>query len=104
MTSTVLPPVDAPEIWCAGVTYERSRDARLEEAQTDARDVYALVYDADRPELFMKDASMRRTVGPDHRDARFCHGSACGIAAVGVKNVAGIEVRRFRREKQQRSR
>ena len=61
---TLLPPVDAPEIWCAGVTYERSRDARLEEAETDARDVYSLVYDAERPELFMKDAAMRRTVGP----------------------------------------
>jgi 2-dehydro-3-deoxy-D-arabinonate dehydratase len=60
----LLAPVEAPEIWCAGVTYERSRDARLEEAQTDARDVYALVYDADRPELFLKDAQMRRTVGP----------------------------------------
>jgi 2-dehydro-3-deoxy-D-arabinonate dehydratase len=60
----LLPPIEAPEIWCAGVTYERSRDARLEEARTDARDVYALVYDADRPELFLKDAQMRRTVGP----------------------------------------
>jgi 2-dehydro-3-deoxy-D-arabinonate dehydratase len=60
----LLPPVDAPEIWCAGVTYERSRDARLEEAETDARDVYALVYEADRPELFLKDAAMRRSVGP----------------------------------------
>jgi 2-dehydro-3-deoxy-D-arabinonate dehydratase len=59
-----LAPIHAPEIWCAGVTYERSRDARLEEAKTDARDVYALVYDADRPELFMKDANMARTVGP----------------------------------------
>ena len=59
-----------PEIWCAGVTYERSRDARLEEAQTDARDVYALVYDADRPELFLKDAGMRRTVGPGGNDSR----------------------------------
>jgi 2-dehydro-3-deoxy-D-arabinonate dehydratase len=60
----LLAPIHAPEIWCAGVTYERSRDARLEEAQTEARDVYALVYDADRPELFLKDAQMRRTVGP----------------------------------------
>jgi len=60
----LLAPVDAPEIWCAGVTYERSRDARLEEAATDARDVYALVYEAERPELFLKDAGMRRTVGP----------------------------------------
>src|SRR4029077_15774118 len=38
----LLVPIEAPEIWCAGVTYERSRDARLEEAATDARDVYAL--------------------------------------------------------------
>ena len=60
----LLAPIHAPEVWCAGVTYERSRDARLEEARTDARDVYALVYDAERPELFMKDAEMRRTVGP----------------------------------------
>ena len=60
----LLAPIEAPEIWCAGVTYERSRDARLEEAETEARDVYALVYDADRPELFLKDAGMRRTVGP----------------------------------------
>jgi 2-dehydro-3-deoxy-D-arabinonate dehydratase len=60
----LLPPIHAPEIWCAGVTYERSRDARLEEAATDARDVYALVYEAERPELFLKDAGMRRTVGP----------------------------------------
>jgi 2-dehydro-3-deoxy-D-arabinonate dehydratase len=60
----LLAPIEAPEIWCAGVTYERSRDARLEEAATDARDVYALVYEAERPELFLKDAAMRRTVGP----------------------------------------
>jgi 2-dehydro-3-deoxy-D-arabinonate dehydratase len=58
------PPICAPEIWCAGVTYERSRDARLGEAKRGARDVYTLVYDADRPELFLKDAQMRRTVGP----------------------------------------
>jgi 2-dehydro-3-deoxy-D-arabinonate dehydratase len=62
--AALLPPIVAPEIWCAGVTYERSRDARLEEAQSDAGDVYALVYDAERPELFLKDAGMRRTVGP----------------------------------------
>jgi len=60
----LCPPIRAPEIWCAGVTYERSRDARLEEAETEARDVYSLVYEADRPELFMKDAHMLRTVGP----------------------------------------
>jgi 2-dehydro-3-deoxy-D-arabinonate dehydratase len=55
-------PVEPPEVWCAGVTYERSRDARVEESAV--KDVYTLVYDADRPELFLKDAGCRRTVGP----------------------------------------
>jgi 2-dehydro-3-deoxy-D-arabinonate dehydratase len=55
-------PFDPPEVWCAGVTYERSRRARVEE--TRVQDVYSLVYEADRPELFMKDAHMLRTVGP----------------------------------------
>jgi len=58
----LLTPLAAPEIWCAGVTYERSRDARVEESAV--KDVYTLVYDAQRPELFMKDAAMRRTVSP----------------------------------------
>ncbi len=59
---TVLVPVVAPETWAAGVTYERSREARRAESQ--GRDVYDLVYDAERPELFLKDAGGRRTVGP----------------------------------------
>jgi 2-dehydro-3-deoxy-D-arabinonate dehydratase len=58
----LMTPLDAPEIWCAGVTYERSRDARV--AESTVKDVYTMVYDAPRPELFMKDAGMRRTVGP----------------------------------------
>jgi 2-dehydro-3-deoxy-D-arabinonate dehydratase len=56
-------PVDPPEVWGAGVTYERSRDARIAESD-DAKDLYMLVYDAERPELFLKDAGCRRTVGP----------------------------------------
>ena len=59
---TLLAPIVAPETWAAGVTYERSRDARLRESQV--ADVYDLVYDAERPELFLKDAAGRRTVGP----------------------------------------
>jgi 2-dehydro-3-deoxy-D-arabinonate dehydratase len=55
-------PLDPPEVWCAGVTYERSRKARVEE--TRVQDVYSLVYEAERPELFLKDAGGRRTVGP----------------------------------------
>jgi 2-dehydro-3-deoxy-D-arabinonate dehydratase len=60
----LLAPLDPPETWAAGVTYERSRDARVDESRVEARDVYSLVYDADRPELFLKDAVGRRTVGP----------------------------------------
>jgi 2-dehydro-3-deoxy-D-arabinonate dehydratase len=55
-------PVDPPEVWGAGVTYQRSLDARMEESS--AQDLYALVYGAERPELFLKDAAGRRTVGP----------------------------------------
>jgi 2-dehydro-3-deoxy-D-arabinonate dehydratase len=58
----LLAPLAPPEVWCAGVTYERSRDARVEESVV--KDAYTLVYDAPRPELFLKDAHMRRTVGP----------------------------------------
>ena len=59
--AALVRPIDPPEVWCSGVTYERSRDARIEESGSD---VYALVYDAERPELFLKDAQCRRTVGP----------------------------------------
>ncbi len=41
---TLIAPLDPPEVWCAGVTYERSRDARMEESAV--KDVYDLVYDA----------------------------------------------------------
>ena len=61
ITGRELPPL-APEseVWGAGVTYLRSRDARKEESGTP--DVYQRVYEADRPELFFK-ANFRRTVG-----------------------------------------
>ena len=49
-------------MWGAGVTYERSLDARVEESAV--KELYTLVYDAERPELFLKDAGCRRTVGP----------------------------------------
>lgn len=52
--AVLLPPVDPHhEIWASGVTYRRSRDARMAESET-AASVYDLVYDAPRPELFFK--------------------------------------------------
>ncbi|MEU8278781.1 fumarylacetoacetate hydrolase family protein [Microbispora bryophytorum] len=54
----LLAPVDgAMEVWAAGVTYLRSRDARVEES--DLKTVYELVYDAERPELFFKSPAWR---------------------------------------------
>lgn len=58
---TLLPPIDTQEVWASGVTYARSRDARMEESTQ--KDVYDLVYEADRPELFMK-ATGSRVSGP----------------------------------------
>ena len=57
-------PIDAPEIWAAGVSYLRSRHARELESAAQRADFYTRVYEAERPELFMKDSLCRRTVAP----------------------------------------
>ena len=54
----LLPPLDGrAEVWCAGVTYERSRGARMEESSEQS--VYDRVYSAPRPELFPKSPAWR---------------------------------------------
>lgn len=51
----ILPPIGEQEVWAAGVTYLRSRDARMEESSTSGgATLYDRVYDAERPELFFK--------------------------------------------------
>lgn len=57
----LLPPIDAQEVWAAGVTYEMSREARMRESQEPT--IYGRVYAADRPELFFK-ATPHRVSGP----------------------------------------
>jgi 2-dehydro-3-deoxy-D-arabinonate dehydratase len=55
----VLAPIDGrTEVWACGVTYEISREARVEESER-AANLYELVYDAARPELFFKSAGWR---------------------------------------------
>lgn len=76
-----LAPVDTQEVWAAGVTYERSREARQQEA-IDGGDVYARVYAAKRPELFFK-AQGPRVVGP---------GGAVGIRADAAWSVPEPEL------------
>ncbi|MCX5659003.1 MAG: fumarylacetoacetate hydrolase family protein, partial [Planctomycetota bacterium] len=79
----VLPPLVSQEVWAAGVTYFRSRDARMEESSAaGGGDFYAKVYNADRPELFFK-ATASRTVG---------HGDSVRIRADATWNVPEPEL------------
>lgn len=60
-------PIDAPEVWAAGVTYQKSKEARNYEAtqgKLDSKTFYDKVYDAERPEIFFK-STAARTVGPN---------------------------------------
>jgi 2-dehydro-3-deoxy-D-arabinonate dehydratase len=73
----LLAPVDGrTEVWAAGVTYHRSRTARMAESEHSA-DIYDRVYAAERPELFFKSAAWRVS-GPG--------------APVSVRADSGIDV------------
>lgn len=76
----VQAPVSGQDVWAAGVTYARSRDARMEESGDP--DHYDRVYEADRPELFPK-AAGDRVRGP---------GEAIGIRADATWNVPEAEL------------
>jgi 2-dehydro-3-deoxy-D-arabinonate dehydratase len=55
INESLLPPIGKQEVWAAGVTYLRSREARMEEsADSGAADLYDKLYAAERPELFFK--------------------------------------------------
>jgi 2-dehydro-3-deoxy-D-arabinonate dehydratase len=73
-------PLDPAEVWAAGVTYEISEQAR--EAESGMPEIYARVYDAERPEVFFK-ATPSRTVGP---------GEAVGVRADSDWNVPEPEL------------
>jgi 2-dehydro-3-deoxy-D-arabinonate dehydratase len=65
--SELLAPIGSQEVWAAGVTYFRSRGARMEEAKdAGGGNFYDRVYTADRPELFFK-STASRTVGTGGR-------------------------------------
>ncbi len=64
-SSTILAPIENQEVWAAGVTYYRSRSARMEESKdAGGGDFYDRVYSAERPELFFK-ATAGRVAGPE---------------------------------------
>lgn len=65
----LLKPIEAQEVWASGVTYLRSRDARNYETSQKEQDettFYDKVYEADRPELFLKSSPLR-SVGPNEQ-------------------------------------
>ncbi len=76
MPSPALAPIERQEVWAAGVTYYRSRSARIEESKgAGGGDFYDRVYLAERPELFFK-ATPHRVAGPEEtvrirRDSRW---------------------------------
>jgi 2-dehydro-3-deoxy-D-arabinonate dehydratase len=60
----LLAPIGSQEVWAAGVTYYRSRDARMDESRdSGGATFYDRVYDAERPELFFK-STPQRVVAP----------------------------------------
>ena len=71
---TFLPPVERQEVWAAGVTYLRSKAARMEESDFSAT-AYDRVYDADRPEIFFKSVAEKVVTAGEavgiRRDARW---------------------------------
>ncbi len=82
----LLPPLGSQEVWAAGVTYRRSKDARMEESKTSGgATFYDKVYEADRPELFFK-ASAQRVAG---------HGETVNIRRDSSWNVPEPELTLF---------
>ena len=59
---SILPPIGSQEVWASGVTYFRSRTARMEESNEEEGGPYDRVYNAERPELFFK-SQPHRVVG-----------------------------------------
>src|SRR5262245_38104483 len=60
-------PIGSQEVWAAGVTYFRSRTARMEESKSaGGGDFYDRIYAADRPELFFK-STPHRVAGPNQQ-------------------------------------
>ena len=78
---TLFTPVERQEVWAAGVTYLRSKKARMEESDFSAN-AYDLVYDAPRPEIFFKSLP-EKIVHP---------GEAVGIRADATWNVPEPEL------------
>ena len=78
LSGPILPPIGSQEVWAAGVTYYRSREARMEESkEAGGGSFYDKVYHADRPELFFK--SMPTRVAGHRGEIRIRRDSAWNV-------------------------
>jgi 2-dehydro-3-deoxy-D-arabinonate dehydratase len=78
LAQPLLPPIGSQEVWAAGVTYYRSREARMEESKdAGGGSFYDRVYHADRPELFFK--SMPSRVAGHRGEIRIRRDSAWNV-------------------------
>jgi 2-dehydro-3-deoxy-D-arabinonate dehydratase len=60
LNAIALPPIQSQEVWASGVTYYRSKTARMEESkESGGSSFYDKIYDAERPELFFKSRAER---------------------------------------------
>ena len=83
----ILAPIESQEVWCTGLTYERTYEARL--AGSSEPSIYADLYDAQRPELFFK-APGWRVRGPGEPVAvRVRFGLGHGGAGAGTRDRGG---------------
>ncbi len=88
----LLAPIDGQEVWAAGVTYYRSRGARMEESKdAGGGNFYDRVYSAERPELFFK-STASRTVGQAAR----CDSQGCPVVGARAGVDAGRQSRAAR--------
>jgi 2-dehydro-3-deoxy-D-arabinonate dehydratase len=98
VTDPVLAPIGSQEVWAAGVTYFRSRSARMEESHAaGSGSFYDRVYDAARPELFFKAAPWRvRGSGEPvriRRDARWSVPEPEIVLAVNARGkIVGVTI------------
>ena len=75
LPGAILAPIEEQEVWASGVTYLRSRAARMSESESNGGgDFYARVYEADRPELFFK-STAHRVVGDTSQTRAACASS-----------------------------
>ena len=93
---TLLSPIEVQEVWAAGVTYLRSKDARMEESDFSAT-AYDRVYDAARPELFFKSLPEKVVAGGDpvgiRADARWSVPEPELVLLINSRgNIAGYAV------------